>query len=491
MSEQSRQAGATLGRHTLVYLLGRVGTGGVGLLTLVVFTRVLTPADYGRYAVLVAVASLISAGGFEWLRQCLVRFGTGTGTDASRQPLLGTLGAVFAILLLATAAIAILALFLADAERLPFHVDALEICAICVLAWATAWFELTADARRAALAPWRYSVAIFSRAAFCLSAGAGVAMLTHDAVHVVMGVAMGYLLASLLAMPRWLRGFFIIGHARWREARRLLRYGLPLCLTLSLSLVLSTVDRLMLAGMRDITEAGVYASAYNLAQFSLGTVLSGLALGSLPLAVGAFRGNDRQAVQNLLQRNLLFGFALALPAMVGLCLLAAALGRLLLGNYQVNTSALVIGIVAVGTGLSALRSYCVDVVFLLEQRTWLQSLVVGGAALLNVMLNYWWIPTWGAVGAAVATLVSYAAAYVGSSLLSRRYMRVHVDIRQLAGVLLACIVMAIPVWWLGGADAGLLRVSVAIGVGGTVYAALVYAFDLAEIRTLISARMSA
>ena len=41
-------------------------------------------------------------------------------------------------------------------------------------------------------------------------------------------------------------------------------------------------------------------------------------------------------------------------------------------------------------------------------------------AVLNLLLNLWWIPLWGIAGAAVATSISYSAAVM---LLARRYVR--------------------------------------------------------------------
>jgi O-antigen/teichoic acid export membrane protein len=44
----------------------------------------------------------------------------------------------------------------------------------------------------------------------------------------------------------------------------------------------------------------------------------------------------------------------------------------------------------------------------------------GSMAVVNIALNLWWIPIWGAAGAAAATSVSYTAAVL---LLGRRYRR--------------------------------------------------------------------
>jgi Na+-driven multidrug efflux pump len=46
--------------------------------------------------------------------------------------------------------------------------------------------------------------------------------------------------------------------------------------------------------------------------------------------------------------------------------------------------------------------------------------VAGSAALLNLILNFWWIPIWGIVGSAYATFAAYFLALVLSVILGRR-----------------------------------------------------------------------
>lgn len=469
-----------LARHTAYYLAGRIVAGLVGLLTLVAFTRVLNPADYGRYSVILAVGGLIAGAGFQWLRQCLVRFGTGMGND--RQPLLGTLGALFAGQMLVLIVFGVSSALFADREPWRVGMAAEDIAGICCLAAAQSWFELAADSARTELRPWRYSTAILLRALLSLILGGLAALLLHEVAMVVMAMATAYVLASAATTPRWFVGLLRIRFATLGEARRLCRYGLPLAGTLGLQFILDSADRLMLAGMRTFAEAGVYSSAYNLAQFSIGALLSGLGLGALPLAVGTSRRSDRpDDVAELLGRNLVLAVGIGLPAVTGLVLLAPELDRLLLGNYVAGRSDLITRMIAIAIGLAAIRSYCVDVVFMLQQRTWLQALLIGSAAFLNVLLNIFMIPRWGAVGAAASTLLAFLCALVGSWLLSRRYLKIPLFTSDLVKIVLGCFVMAIVLELLPPA-AGWSRLFAAIVVGASVYLIAIVSLDAAGSR---------
>ena len=474
---------AMLLRHTSFYLVGRIATGIVGLVTLAAFTRVMAPSDYGHYSVIIAIVSLIAGVGFQWLRHGLVRFGT--GAHENHAVLLGTLGLLFAALTSVTVVIAIILGFVGGIFR--FHVSQAELVVICCLTFAQAWFELVIDAARTEFKPWRYGAATFVRALLCLVFGVAAAVFTHQVLFVVLGMAAGYIIASLTAIPPWLAGLLRLNAAAWSEAKRLASYGLPLSFTLGMTFVLDSADRLMLAGMRGYTEAGVYASAYNLAQFSIGTLLGGLGLGSLPLAVGAFRDADPQRAKNLLERNLLLGVGVGLPAVVGLAMIAPVMDRLLLGNYVAGRSDIVTMIVAVGVGFAGIRSYCLDVVFMLYRRTWVQGCMVGSAAILNVALNLVLIPPWGAIGAAFATLVSFASAMVASLILGRRHMKLSLPLHDVGKILLSCALLALVVFVTLPPTARWPHLLLAIVCGALVYALSVVATNAAGSRARIVA----
>jgi len=50
------------------------------------------------------------------------------------------------------------------------------------------------------------------------------------------------------------------------------------------------------------------------------------------------------------------------------------------------------------------------------RRTQLNWVVTGAAAVLNIALNFWLIPAYGMVGAAISTLAAYVALFIGMTL---------------------------------------------------------------------------
>jgi O-antigen/teichoic acid export membrane protein len=69
----------------------------------------------------------------------------------------------------------------------------------------------------------------------------------------------------------------------------------------------------------------------------------------------------------------------------------------------------------------------------LTDRTLLGAAVSLGGAMLTISLNVWWIPVFGYVGSAWATLACYASMAIISYLLGRKYYPVEYDVKRVIG----------------------------------------------------------
>src|SRR5690606_33652902 len=61
-------------RHSALYLLARGVPGLVNFFAIAIYTRMLSPEEYGRYALVVAGVGLFNVIFFQWLRLSLLRF---------------------------------------------------------------------------------------------------------------------------------------------------------------------------------------------------------------------------------------------------------------------------------------------------------------------------------------------------------------------------------------------------------------------------------
>jgi O-antigen/teichoic acid export membrane protein len=470
-----------LTRQNVYYLCGRLFGALISLVSLIVFTRLLTPTDYGRYSVVVAIAGLLAGVLFQWLRQCLVQFGSDV---RSRAQVLASIGLLFWIAIAATILVAIAAICAVAFSARELEITRADIAVVCMFALAQSWFELTTDAVRLDLQPFKYGVFNVSRAAFSLVFGASAALITKDLVNTILGIALGYAIAGYLAAPRWLRGLFALRLASWRQIKVFFGYGLPLSFTLGMVFILDSVDRLMLASLRDAATAGVYSSAYNLSQFSIGTILSGLGLGIVPLASAAFHRNEFALAKQLIERNVFTLIAVGLPAVIGLCFEAPVLGRLMLGNYQAGQSDSVVIIISIAIGFAGLRAYGYDVIFMIHSSTKAQAIILAVSAAINVALNVVLIPVAGATGAAWATLIAFLFAIAASVVVGRRIVKLDCAMTGIGKVCVATILMAV-VLYCAPSKTSWINLLLTVLAGSTTYGAALLLLNPSVARSLI------
>lgn len=210
------------------------------------------------------------------------------------------------------------------------------------------------------------------------------------AIAVVAGVISTWrLIPRLLASPR----------AR-HLVRRTYVYSLPIFLMSIGGFAALEIDTIMLRKMSDAYQTGIYSAAKNIVMFlpHFGLAFS---MGIIP-GLAVFDAESAHANRRLFYQTLagvagvylIITVGVALFALYGLDLFfpsgyrAASVPLLLLTPYII---------------LSGVSGYCGH---LLDYRglAWIRSLNFAATIILNVLLNLWLIPKWGAAGAALSSL---------------------------------------------------------------------------------------
>jgi O-antigen/teichoic acid export membrane protein len=465
-----------LWRHGLYYLAARGGPGLVSLLAIVLYTRLLTPEQYGRYALVIAGVGLANKLAFEWLRLALLRFRPALPEP---QMLFATIGAAFLALVVLSGVVGAGAILFVDPT-----IRGLVGMGLALL-WLQALFELELERARSELAPRRYGLMAFVRAALGLATGAALVLLGFGAAGPVLGLLAAMLVALVPPLLQILPGFRL---ALCDPAlmRRIAAYGAPLAATGSFSFLIGNADRFLLGWLIDDAAVGRYAVVYDLASFSLGLLLMVVNLAAYPLAVRALEERGAAAARLQLQANLRALLALGLPATVGLMVLARPLAELILGAGFRDQAGLLIPLIALGALLRDLKAYYADVAFFLGRNTLSQMWVTVSACLLNTLLNLWWIPAYGILGAAAAAIAAYLFGLATSVVLGRRVFALpHPGADELK-IAFAAVGMGGLLWLLGDST-NVVELLARILFGVLSYAGLLWLFDTAGMRAYISA----
>ncbi len=230
-------------------------------------------------------------------------------------------------------------------------------------------------------------------------------------------------------------------------AKKMLRFSIPYIPTTIMWLITSVSDRYMVTGFRSVEENGLYAASYKLP-----TMLS--------LVSGVFiEAWHFSSVTDSSEEERSSFFGTVYENFMG-CIFVC--GSVIVAGAQIFTKILLsdsyfeswryVPILVIATSFSTLVSFFGSVYFL-KKKSALSMLTAMAGAITNIILNLLLIPKWGAVGAAVATLICYFEVYVIRAINTRKYLKFDLHIiRTVINVALlalqcACWFIPLPYIW--------------------------------------------
>lgn len=429
---------------------------GRGVLLIPILARGLGAYEYGIWILVVSIVSLTSIVTMLGLPQALERFLAGTSKpDNQREDFLSSL----ALVSLTTGIVSLAVVASAGV----WAVAGLSQPGLTPLFRLGAWILLATALNQVALMFFQSQREMRMVSGFSVVTGLGELLLSALAVQAGYGLY-GALLALFVARGATTAvalGLIIsrvgVATPRLVHMRAYLAFGIPTIAMELMYLIVETSDRYFVGFYGSPTQVGIYSAAYALA--SVLVFLRRPFMAVLPPFVYQFWDReDYPTVARYLDASLRSYLILAVPMAVGISMLARpALSILANPEFAVKGSPVVPIVVAAMFcyGLSGITG----LVFWLEKKSRELSVVWAVAAACNTLLNVLLIPRWGIVGAAVATLVSYAISTGPCVIVYLRLMKRAPDVWLIAATVMGSFLMAALVRLLNPSDIGGLAVT--------------------------------
>ncbi len=410
-----------VGKHALIYGFGVLLTKAASFLMLPVYTRYLTPADYGVMALIEMALDLISIVAGAQLVLGVFRFYHKADTEAERS-------AVVSTSLLALAAsygfVGVVTFLLADPlSVLVFRSDVhggLVRIASGSLAFQSLIIVPLAYARVRDLSV-LYVAA--SAARLVLSLGLAVLFLVGLGWG-VRGVFMASLITNIVVgtgLAIWV--LRAVGTSFSRAVTRdLLRYGIPLVVTQLAAFTLTFADRFFLQAAADEAVVGLYNLAY---QFGFLLAVIGFTPFEQvwsPKRFEIVKRHDRDAI---LSQGFRYLNLVLLPVGVGIALFTEDVLRLV-ATPPFFSAADVVPIILIAYVLQS-WTMVQDIGILVKERTGYVTVATWTAAGVALIAYWVLIPRYLAWGAAYATVLAFAVRYGLTYLFSQRLFPVRYE----------------------------------------------------------------
>jgi len=418
-------------KHSIIYGFGVVISQVVGFFLIPVYTRYLTPADYGGLEIFQTTLSILGIIFVMGLTGALFRSYFNYDDEEKRKTVVGT---VF-LFLTGTSFLFLLILMALAGNFSALFFSSVEYTFYFRVIFLTLFFDvgivIAFSVLRAREESKKYAVFVLIR--FLVTAGLNIlfVVVLHKGV---LGILLGGLIAAFLLYCILLRS--IVKNAKLSfsiaELKEMLSFGLPLVPASLAAWIMTMADRYFLKFLSTSTELGLYSLGYK-----FGMVVQVLIVAPFILAWAPFLWSTAKAKNaKEIYSSVLTYFVVA--AMV-VALVLSVLSKEVLEVMAAPTfygAYKVIPLIAVSYVLYG----CYQILAIgitLEKKTKYLALIVGVGAVVNLGLNYLLIPSYGMMGAAVATVISYVLLPIGSYFVSKRYYPIKYEWSRVAKIFLA------------------------------------------------------
>ena len=471
-----------LGRSALAYIPVNLASVIYSFGGLAVLTRLLEPAEYGRYAIALVTMLAVHMGLFTWLEAAMARYQARAEKDGDVNSHVKTIYSYAFVTAIAGWAAAMLTLYVLPIDTALKTVIIFAITSTCF----QFFLNLGNEAHKAAHRIVRYSASYSSHLLLSFVIGIVLILTTPlREVGPIVGIMVASILLLLIDLPfmiKQMRG----GQRQPLKARKYFKYGMPISVSLLLTYTLASGDMYIITALMGNAAAGEYSASYNFANRSLDILFVWLGMAATPMAVTALEKEGLETSKEIMRNYGALLLFIALPAATGMALVASDVG-FILGEGVRDGAVKIMPLIAFAGVFNGLISYYANRAFMLSGKTTMFVWAMVPPVILNIGLNFLLIPLYGLMGAVYATVAAYALGLLIAMIIGRRYYPLPVPVRAFFEVSFACILMAGAVMSLPIPDSYLDVVSLLIkaSVGGIVYVFAAFAIDAAGCRKII------
>jgi O-antigen/teichoic acid export membrane protein len=456
--------------QTFHYSVASVVSAAIGLLSAVVFTRLLSPQEYGVYVVGLSTAGIVSALLFTWVRVAALRFQSEGGAVDVRK----TIFVAYLISALA-APVALLIATLTTSVSLERNLAAI------FFALGLGLFELGQELLKARLQSFTFMTASIIRACLAFTLCLAAALLGGGGLCQLAMVAVTYFVTTMLFAGTILRS--PVAGPKISDLRTFAGFGIPITLSGIVFALHAALDRMLVFHFLGDHAAGQYGASADLVRQIILIPAVSIASATVPLAVRAYATGGAGEARPHLEFSLEILLAAVLPAVAGVALTSNYIAGVILGSEFRETAATIMPILAFAWLFQSISQSYIHASFHLAKTPFMMTTQSIAMLIANLLVMPVLLARFGLVGAASSLVIVEACGAAFGWYLTRKAFPLPFNAFQVLRIVAATAIMALvltflkPLLPIGVVSFGVLAVT-----GCVVYLAAAFAFDIAGLR---------
>jgi O-antigen/teichoic acid export membrane protein len=430
-------------RDLLTYLPGQALPALAAFITVPIYTHLFSPDQYGNYALAGAAVDFLVLGTATGFGQAAVRFFSAYQLKSSLSSYFAVLFSSVGLITLAAAG-ASASILLILGSRIPPELSPL-LWAALVLFVVSAFYSTLLDVLRGQeKSRWFTFFTLFQSFAGIIFGLLLVLEFRMGIVGLIWGQTLGFMLP--IAPLAWFSTRSVPirpAHLNRADFKQLWAFALPFTIGNTAYWSLNLSDRYFVEMFRGSYDVGLYSVANKISWRTIQLLVGLFFLVPAPIVSRLWEERGRQATEEALTAFTRMFCLMIFPAVVGLAVVAAPLVRLLADKayYSCYPAIWLVAFGSMALGLSDLGS----IGCMVTNRTRLIARNQIVAAVANLILNFILIPTFGFMGAALSTAVSFSFLAVLQAISSARFLTWRWPLKSLWRVLTASAAMSASV----------------------------------------------
>lgn len=460
--------------QSLVYLVGRGLYGLMSFLAISLYTRLLSPTDYGNYTLVTTTVAIANMLFYQWQRVSVLRLFPINSNKPN--PLFASTTISFFLITLITLLIGVPIIYWGKYKGISINLMLIGI----TLLWTEALFELIQEFNRADFLPKIYTVNSTIKAFIALTIGFSLIYIGFDSLGIFSGLIIANVWVIIKSRKLLFKLLSSIKQIDVKINKEFIRYGTPFIISFAFSCILNLSDRYFINYYIGKTQTGYYAVGYELARQSIWIIMQAINLAYYPIIVKILEQDGRQSALIKLEENFLLLASAAIPIAVGISVLSENITSIFLGPLFAVEVYKIMPLSALSAVLSGFYGFYFIQAFQLGRKTHLQLWPVGLSALIHILLNFLLIPSMGITGALTSTIICDLITLIVSYQISYSSFSMPIPWKKTGLILIGSGVMGLIIIVVKPYIPHYARLPVLVPLGGITYVTMISIFDIID-----------
>lgn len=263
---------------------------------------------------------------------------------------------------------------------------------------------------------------------------------------ILYGSIVAVIVSGLMFIDCWQIPKNLLSINTKETSRKLLRFGLPLIGVPIVNYLLSASDQLIIMNVCGEYDAGLYSMGYKISSSLFSLLTSFLITASHHKIMEKYDKGQKSETEEFVGKLALLYWIICTPFLIDMVAFPKYVLQILASSQYINSS-FVLSVSSLGIIFCGYINYT-NKAWEISKKSWIIALFSGIGAIINITLNFIFVPRYGYNAAAVTTIISYLIVIIISGCCGKQYLSIKVGIQSIIKLCIIAVITATAVYFL-------------------------------------------